>query len=128
MDGDPTPALTGRRRTRPTSRGCRNPQQPEPGRAPLISAKPAVQSNRATSLFGTRCCVYSTHEHTRIIYPSGTCWWEGRTMRFCDKVAIVTGAAGGIGLATAKRLGSEGARVIIADLKGDAAEKSAANV
>src|SRR3954467_13028831 len=49
MDGDPTPALTGRRRTRPPSIGCRNPQQPEPGRAPLISAKPAVQSNRATS-------------------------------------------------------------------------------
>jgi meso-butanediol dehydrogenase/(S,S)-butanediol dehydrogenase/diacetyl reductase len=49
-------------------------------------------------------------------------------MRFRDKVAIVTGAAGGIGLATAKRLGSEGARVVIADLKGDAAEKSAANV
>src|SRR4051794_35658066 len=51
MDGDPTPALTGRRRTRPTSPGCRNPQQPEPGRAPLISAKPAVQSNRATSRY-----------------------------------------------------------------------------
>jgi len=36
----------------------------------------------------------------------------------------VTGAASGIGLATAKRLGSEGARVVIADLdqqKGDAA-------
>ena len=49
-------------------------------------------------------------------------------MRFRDKVAIVTGAAGGIGLATAKRLGSEGARVIIADLKGDAAEKSAESV
>src|SRR3954462_11670725 len=54
MDGDPTPALTGRRRTRPTSPGCRNPQQPEPGRAPLISAKPAVQSNRATSGVGLR--------------------------------------------------------------------------
>src|SRR4051812_19811719 len=54
MDGDPTPALTGRRRTRPPSIGCRNPQQPEPGRAPLISAKPAVQSNRATSGVGLR--------------------------------------------------------------------------
>ena len=43
-------------------------------------------------------------------------------MRFRDKVAIITGAASGIGLATAKRLGSEGARVVIADLKGDAAE------
>jgi len=36
-------------------------------------------------------------------------------MRFKDKVAIVTGGAGGIGLATAQRLGSEGARVVIAD-------------
>lgn len=43
-------------------------------------------------------------------------------MRFTDKIAIVTGAAGGIGLATAKRLGQEGARVVVADLdkkKGD---------
>lgn len=37
-------------------------------------------------------------------------------MRFTDKVAIVTGGASGIGLATAKRLGAEGARVVIADL------------
>ena len=45
-------------------------------------------------------------------------------MRFTDKVAIVTGAASGIGLETAKRLGSEGARIVIADLdreKGEAA-------
>lgn len=38
-------------------------------------------------------------------------------MRFKDKVAIVTGGASGIGLATAKRLGSEGARIVIADLE-----------
>src|SRR3954454_13259353 len=50
MDGDPTPALTGRRRIRPTSIGCRNPWQPKPGRAPLIAAHAAVQTNRATSL------------------------------------------------------------------------------
>src|SRR5215216_1189030 len=49
MDGDPTPALIGRRRTRPTSPGCRNPQQPKPGRTPLILAQAAVQTNRATS-------------------------------------------------------------------------------
>lgn len=45
--------------------------------------------------------------------------------RFDGKVAIVTGAASGIGLATAKRLGAEGARVVIADLKPDKAEAAA---
>ncbi len=35
--------------------------------------------------------------------------------RFENKSVIVTGAASGIGLATAKRFGSEGARVVIAD-------------
>src|SRR4051794_11275099 len=49
MGGDPIRALTGRHRTRPTSTGCRKPQQPEPGRAPLILAQAAVQTNRATS-------------------------------------------------------------------------------
>lgn len=36
--------------------------------------------------------------------------------RFKGKVALVTGAAGGIGLATAQRLGSEGARLVLADI------------
>jgi NAD(P)-dependent dehydrogenase (short-subunit alcohol dehydrogenase family) len=36
-------------------------------------------------------------------------------MRFVDRVAIVTGAAGGIGLATARQLAVEGARVMLAD-------------
>jgi len=49
-------------------------------------------------------------------------------MRFQDKVAIVTGAASGIGLATAKRLASEGCRVVIADLDGDKAGEAAAAV
>jgi NAD(P)-dependent dehydrogenase (short-subunit alcohol dehydrogenase family) len=34
-------------------------------------------------------------------------------MRFQDKVAIVTGGAGGIGLAVARRLASEGARLVL---------------
>jgi NAD(P)-dependent dehydrogenase (short-subunit alcohol dehydrogenase family) len=36
-------------------------------------------------------------------------------LRFKDKVAIITGGASGIGLAIAKRLASEGARIVLAD-------------
>lgn len=49
-------------------------------------------------------------------------------MRFEGKIAIVTGAASGIGLATAKRLGREGARVVIADLHQDKAQGAAQQV
>ena len=37
-------------------------------------------------------------------------------MRLSDKVAIITGAASGMGAATARRLGKEGAKVVIADM------------
>jgi NAD(P)-dependent dehydrogenase (short-subunit alcohol dehydrogenase family) len=42
--------------------------------------------------------------------------------RFTGKVAIVTGAAGGIGAATARRLAREGASVTVADIDGDRAQ------
>jgi len=42
-------------------------------------------------------------------------------MRLSDRVAVVTGAAGGIGAATALELAAEGARVVVADVQpGDA--------
>jgi len=46
-------------------------------------------------------------------------------MRLEDKVAIVTGAARGIGLAIAKRYAAEGARVVLADVDAVAGEAAA---
>ncbi|MGH7211286.1 MAG: 3-hydroxybutyrate dehydrogenase [Acetobacteraceae bacterium] len=43
-----------------------------------------------------------------------------------DQVAIVTGAASGIGRAIARRFAEEGARVVIADLNADAAQATVA--
>ena len=49
-------------------------------------------------------------------------------MRFSERVTIITGAASGIGLAAAKRFGSEGARVVIADIDPKKAAAGAAEV
>lgn len=46
-------------------------------------------------------------------------------MRFDDKTILITGAATGIGRATARRLTGLGARIMIADLDGEGAEATA---
>ena len=48
--------------------------------------------------------------------------------RFDDKIAIVTGAAGGIGEAYARALASEGANVVIADVDVDKGTATAADI
>lgn len=48
--------------------------------------------------------------------------------RLQDKVVIVTGAASGIGLASATRLAREGARVVLADIDLDAAQRQASHL
>jgi 3-oxoacyl-[acyl-carrier protein] reductase len=45
--------------------------------------------------------------------------------RFADRVAVVTGAAQGIGAATARRLAAEGARVAVVDLDVERAQRTA---
>jgi NAD(P)-dependent dehydrogenase (short-subunit alcohol dehydrogenase family) len=49
-------------------------------------------------------------------------------MRFQDKVAVVTGAAQGIGEAYARALAAEGANVVVADLNAEAGEQVAKQV
>ncbi|MGG7566731.1 SDR family oxidoreductase [Rhodovulum sp. DZ06] len=49
-------------------------------------------------------------------------------MKLRDKVAVVTGAANGIGRAIAERFVREGARVALADLDGKAAAEAAARL
>lgn len=50
------------------------------------------------------------------------------TQDFAGKVAFVTGGASGIGEAVVKQLAARGAKVVVADLKLDAAEKTVAAV
>lgn len=50
------------------------------------------------------------------------------TERFEGKIAIVTGAAGGIGEVYARRLAAEGAKVVVADLNDEAGQQVASDV
>ena len=47
------------------------------------------------------------------------------TYEFDDHVALVTGAAGGMGLDTARAFAAAGAAVVLADIDGDAAHSAA---
>jgi 3-oxoacyl-[acyl-carrier protein] reductase len=52
----------------------------------------------------------------------------GTNRRFDGKVAIVTGAAKGIGKCTAKMMAQEGAVAVIADIDGDVLQKAASDI
>src|SRR4051812_22081252 len=50
------------------------------------------------------------------------------TQRLAGRVAVITGGASGIGLATARRFAAEGATVVIGDFNAEAGEAAAAEV
>src|SRR5271155_3474856 len=55
--------------------------------------------------------------------PATSTRWAADLMpRFSEKVAVVTGAGGGIGAATAYRLAAEGARLALLDLRSSLLE------
>ena len=58
-------------------------------------------------------------DSTRAMSPDG---------RLDGRVALITGGAGGIGVAMARRFGANGARVVLADIDAAAAEKAAASL
>ena len=49
-------------------------------------------------------------------------------MRLIDRVAIITGAASGIGRATAIRFAQEGAKVVVADINAEDGQATTAMI
>ena len=52
----------------------------------------------------------------------------GDAARFAGRVALVTGAAGGLGHAAARRLAADGAMLVVVDIDGEGAEQVAAEL
>jgi 2-hydroxycyclohexanecarboxyl-CoA dehydrogenase len=79
-----------------------------------------------TNQDGARCL---PRQHPRQAFaPTGATINEARNMSLAGKTVIVTGAASGIGLATAQRFARDGAKVAIWDINEEGAKKAAAEI
>src|SRR4051794_13601105 len=95
MGAGPTRALTGGRRTKPTSTGCRRLRQPEPGRRSTYQAGEPVQTNRASSRLTRE---HGLLAHQRAGHPRGPKAHDGTittervdVMWGTDLTSVVTG-------------------------------------
>ncbi len=112
--------------------GSRGPAADELHRQEVIDARRA-RNGRPAEL-----CVVRRRRRVRFSSPGVTLPCRARQTAFqeegCDvkrfegKVALITGAARGIGLAIATRLLAEGAHVVLADIDGDEAERAVARL
>src|ERR1700730_6761837 len=88
---------------------------PAPCAKALPSATGPPSSTWPSRAMREKCCPRSTAERSRSKMATGLPDVAG-------KVAIVTGAAGGLGLAIAERLASDGAALVLADIDLTGAE------
>jgi NAD(P)-dependent dehydrogenase (short-subunit alcohol dehydrogenase family) len=77
-----------------------------------ISKNPGVVGLGARTVIDDRSTSACCTNHSQIEGSRG----KGHNMRLQNKVAVITGAASGIGRATGIRLAAEGAKVVVADL------------
>jgi short chain dehydrogenase len=89
----------------------------------LISPRAIITPWPCCQLCVSRCLT-TVMRSTRDSTPGGAGRTDAFMRRFDGRVAVVTGAAHGIGRATAARLTAEGAAVGIADIDTDAAEET----
>src|SRR5579863_6589519 len=118
------PQWTARRRARDDPGHDQRRSFPEDDRAPDTMAEPsgAHRGVEYSSFASPRGSYFPAKGKTRALVRGVV---PPEEMSLDGKVAVVTGAAGGLGAAAARRLSREGCRVVAVDIDGDGARRVA---